>query len=57
MKVLIGEAYVSDGVWLDTVIATDKDQPVDPELASMMFRNIREKTTSNNYKADELFVD
>ena len=57
MKVLIGEAYVSDGVWLDTVIATEKDQPVDPELASMMFRNIREKTTSKNYKANELFVD
>ena len=57
MRILVGDAYVSDGLFQPTVITTEKHQPVDRELVSIMYKNIRETDTKTNYQPEDLFLD
>jgi hypothetical protein len=57
MRILVGDAYVSDGLFQPTVITTEKHQPVDRELISIMYKNIRETDTKTNYQPEDLFLD
>ena len=56
-RILIGDAYVTDGMWMKTVIATNEQEFMDQySVIPHKFKDIEEVETKNNYKPDDLFV-